>query len=194
MPERVEILSRRDVFQQAIFRIEEARLRHERFDGSMSDEIMRLKLDRGNGVTAILHNPADDTVILTEQFRYPTYDNGPGWLLELPAGMVDAGENPADTMRRELVEEVGYAVETLIFICGFYPSPGGTSERIDLYYASVHPANQVNDGGGKDDESEDIRTVIMPADDAIAKIATGEIIDAKTIIGLQWLQLQRLGK
>jgi nudix-type nucleoside diphosphatase (YffH/AdpP family) len=191
MPARVDILEKREIFRKAIFRIEEARLRHERYDGTMSGEIMRLSLERGDGVTAVLHNRADDTVILIEQFRYSTYDNGPGWLLELPAGMVEPGEDPADTMRRELVEEVGYRAVELAHISTFYLSPGGTSERIFLYYASVQPSDRVNDGGGMEDESEDIRTVVTPFDQAVAKIASGEIIDAKTIIGLQWLQLQR---
>lgn len=187
---RVEVLSKRDVFQKSIFRVEEIHLRHERHDGSMTHEFTRLNLDRGDSVAAILHEKERDRIILTEQFRYPTYEKGPGWMIELPAGIVDQerGETPEAALRREVIEETGYRLEKLHHICTFYPSPGGSSERIHLYYASITLKDRVAEGGGLVESGEDIRRLSLPVSSALAKIANGEIVDAKTIIALQWLQ------
>jgi ADP-ribose pyrophosphatase len=192
MPKRVEIIGKKQVFKQAIFRIDEIHLRHELYKGGMSEELVRLNLDRGDSVAAIMHDREADTLILTEQFRYSAYEKGPGaWLLEIPAGSVEHGEDPAETMRREIKEEIGYDVEQIKHLCTFYLSPGGTSERIILYYASVTPKQRTSQGGGLVEEGEDIRILTMKVNQALRKIDTGEIADAKTIIGLQWLQLHR---
>lgn len=191
--ENVEIIEREIVFKKAIFKIEQARLRHRRYDGSMSKPIMRLNLERGDSVAMLLHDRAAGTVVLTEQFRYPTYAKGPGWLLELPAGMVEDDEDPIKTAYREIVEETGYTPDaaSLQHVSTFYLSPGGTSERIVLYYVAVTPQDRTESGGGLDDEDEDIRIVVMSLDNALAGIADGTIQDAKTIIGLQWLQARQ---
>lgn len=191
MQKRVEILDKKEIFKQAIFRIEEVRLRYQRYNGSMSENLTRLNLNRGDSAALVAHDSRAGTVVLIEQFRYSTYEKGPGWLLELPAGIVKAGEDPAQTMQRELKEEIGYTVQTMQHISTFYPSPGGTSERIHLYYASVSPIDHTSRGGGVASEGEDIRTVVMPVDTALHKMKSGEIADAKTIIGLQWLQLHK---
>lgn len=188
---RVEILSKNQVFNKAIFRIDEVHLKHETYDQGMTEEIVRLNLDRGDSVAAVVHDPQQDTLIFTEQFRYPTYDKGPGWILELPAGMLRKDESPEETMSRELEEEIGYRVGKLTHISTFYVSPGGTSERIFLYYAPVSPINRVSAGGGVISEGEDIRVVEVKTADAMKLFASGEIADAKTIIGLQWLRTQR---
>lgn len=190
---QVEVISRAIVFQKSIFRVEEIHLRHERCNGSMTHEFVRLNLDRGDSVAAILHDKTRDLVILVEQFRYSTYEKGPGWIIELPAGIIDTerDETPETTLRREIMEESGYLVQDIHHISTFYASPGGSSERIYLYYASVTQKDQIADGGGLIDEGEDIRTFLLPVDDALAKIATGKIVDAKTIIALQWLQNRR---
>lgn len=189
---RVDIISKQKIFQKSIFQIEEARLRHERFDGSMSHEFVRLNLDRGDSVAALLHDQETDTVILIEQFRYPTYEKGPAWLIELPAGIVDQTDiTPEFTLQREIMEEIGYSIQSFHHISTFYPSPGGSSERISLYYASITPKDCVAKGGGLIESDEDIRRFSLTVDEAMLKIATGEIVDAKTIIGLQWLQLYR---
>jgi nudix-type nucleoside diphosphatase (YffH/AdpP family) len=189
---RVDIISKQKIFQKSIFQIEEVHLRHERFDGSMSHEFIRLNLDRGDSVAALLHDEEADTVILIEQFRYPAYEKGPGWLIELPAGIVDQTDvTPKIALQREVMEEIGYSIQSFHHISTFYPSPGGSSERIALYYASITPKDCVAKGGGLIESDEDIRRFSLTVDDALLKIATGEIVDAKTIIGLQWLQLHR---
>lgn len=191
MPKRVEILSEEEIFHRAIFRIEAAKLRYERYDGSMSEELLRLKLNRGDSVAVLMHNQADDTIILTEQFRYPTHSKGQGWLVEIPAGMIDGDESPVDAMRREILEEVGYDVDGLRHISTFYLSPGGSSERIFLFYATITPKQQVTSGGGLPQEGEDVHFFMMKVDDALRKVENGELNDAKTIIALQWLKLRR---
>lgn len=188
---RVEIDHQEIIFRKFFFRIEEARLRHERYDGSMSDEMVRLNFDRGDSAAVVLHDPEQDTVILTEQFRYPTHAKGPGWLLEIPAGTVeeDEDDDPIRTMRREIMEEIGYHVENLEHISNFYLTPGGSSERIHLYYGTVSPQDRKGAGGGVLSEGEDIRILSMPVARAFAMIESGHLVDAKSIIGLQWLQL-----
>lgn len=189
MKKRIEIISEIEVFKKFIFRVVEARFRFERYDGSMSDETVRLNLDRGDSVAAVLHDTSDDTIILTEQFRYPAHGKGPGWIMELPAGVLDGNEEPAQALRREIAEEVGYTVSSVEPISTFYVSPGGTSERILLFYARITPPDRVSTGGGLESEGEDIRTVKLPIAEALQRIRDGEIVDAKTIIGLQWLKL-----
>jgi nudix-type nucleoside diphosphatase (YffH/AdpP family) len=191
MSRNVRILRSREVFNRFVFRIDELTLQHERFDGSMSDEITRLVLNRGDSVALLLTDVENSLVLLTEQFRAPTYGKGSGWLLELPAGMLESGEDPEECARRETMEEIGYAVRTLHRIGSVFLSPGGSSERIHIFHADVSPSDAVGAGGGLKEEGEDIRLVRMPLAEALAKARNGEIDDAKTLIGLQWLELRR---
>lgn len=191
MPSKVEVIEQKEVFNQAIFRIEEATLRHEKYDGTMSREMKRLNLDRGDSVAAVIQQVETDEIVLIEQFRYPTYDKGPGWLLELPAGMVRDSERPEDSIRRELVEETGYTVLNLHPIHTFYASPGGTSERIHLFFARVESSYKTSEGGGAESEDEDIETKLMSIAQIELLLETRHFADAKTIIGLQWLLVNK---
>lgn len=188
---RVEILSETTAFKKAFFRIQEAQLRFEQYDGQMSAVVTRLSFERRDSVAALVHDAAADTLTFTEQFRYPTLAHGPGWLLEIPAGSMEEGEAPDQTMRRELEEEIGCRVDALTLIHSFYVSPGGTSERIHLYYASVTPAQYVSAGGGVAHEHENIRVVTLPAQEVFDRLWAGQIQDAKTLIALQWLHVRR---
>src|SRR5262249_49131404 len=147
MNRTVEIIQRREVFKK-FFRIEEVTLRHELFNGSMSPEITRLILDRGDSVALLLYDRENQLVILGEQFRLPTYDNGPGWLVEIPAGVLERGENAEDCARREAMEETGYSVKSLRPIARVYLSPGGSSERIHIFYGEVSIKDRTGSGGG----------------------------------------------
>jgi len=184
----VRIIERHEVFKR-FFRIEEVTLQHELYNGSMGKEITRLILDRGDSVAMLLCDRENQLVLLCEQFRLPTYDKGPGWLIELPAGTLEKGEDAEDCARRETIEETGYTVRSLRRIACVYLSPGGSSERIHIFYGEVSTADRIGAGGGVVAEGEDIRLISMPVAEAIAKAGNGEIHDAKTLIGLQWLEL-----
>lgn len=192
MHREVHILSHHEVFRKAIFRIEEYQLQHTCFDGSLSRPLTRMVLDRGDSVAALVHDLATDEIVLAEQFRLPTHERGPGWLVELPAGMVEAGEEPEACMRREVEEEVGFSIDQVQPISTVYLSPGGSSERVHVFYATL--GQRVSEGGGVKSEGEDIRLVRTPAREAIRSALAGEIQDAKTLIAIQWLALRGLVK
>ena len=176
----------------AFFKVDEAVLRHERRDGSLSPELSRLNLERGDGVAALLHQTDEDYVVLVRQFRYPTWlRDGPGWILEIVAGMLEESEDPQEAMRREIREETGYRVAALESVSSFYLTPGGSSERIHLFYAAVSSADRLDQGGGMAEENEDIEIVTMPVAEAFAAVDRGDIIDAKTLIALMWLRGRR---
>ncbi|MDZ7344491.1 MAG: NUDIX hydrolase [candidate division KSB1 bacterium] len=167
------------------FKVVAGRLRFEKFDGEMSPEVRRLCLERGEAVAVVLFNRSNHSLILIEQFRYPVYraqQYRNGWLYELVAGVVESGETPEEVVRREVLEEAGYQVENIEFLTRVYPTPGGTSERISIYYAEV--AQKKSDGGGLAIEHEDIRVLELPAARVYKMIEQGEINDAKTLIGL----------
>lgn len=183
---RVTIHSKRRVFD-GFFKIDEAELSYERFDGRMSATVRRLCFERGDSVAALVFHRDRRCALFTEQFKYPTYAKGPGWIVETVAGMIDAGETPEAALRRELREELGYEAEALEPIADFYLSPGGSSERILLYYAEVSEAGRSGAGGGVESEGEDIATVALTLDELAGLLRSGGLHDAKTIIGVQWL-------
>jgi len=169
------------------FKIDEALVSFERFDGSMTPPLRRLNLDRGDSVAALVFHREKQKLVLVNQFRYPTAEGGPGWITEIAAGMIGPGHTPEEAIRHELCEELGYAVRELRRVCSFYVSPGGTSERIILFYAEVGESERTGQGGGIATEGEDIATVELTLGEARAGLESGEIVDAKTIIAIQWL-------
>ncbi len=185
---KVEIIKETREYD-GFFKIDKAILRYEKFNGEMSDEIIRLNFNRGNSVGVLLFNENKNTIILVKQFRYPAYvNNGPGWILEIVAGMID-DRDVVSVAKSEVLEEAGYEIGDINFICKFYPSPGGSSEIVYLYWGKVH--EKVGLGGGNIHENEDIQVVELPLIDALKMIETGEICDAKTIIAIQWLYLSK---
>jgi nudix-type nucleoside diphosphatase (YffH/AdpP family) len=187
---RVNVQSRRRLLDD-FFKVDEAQVSYERPDGSMTPAMRRLVFERGDSVAAVVWHRDWKCLLFTEQFRYPTFGKGDGWLLEVMAGMIDDNATPESSLRRELEEEFGYHPETMEHIATFFVSPGGTSERIWLYYAEVSESSHISAGGGLAHEDEDIRIVRMSLDHARTAMLEGNFPDAKTIIGLQWL-LNRL--
>jgi ADP-ribose pyrophosphatase len=184
------------------FRVLRARLQYRRFDGQLSDPVTRISFERGDSVGVLLYDARRDVVILASQFRYPVFarqgSGGPpeaaqsAWLLEVVAGMQDPGYGPQEVAHQELLEEAGYELKSeLRSIASFYPSPGGSSERITLFWAEVDGGPRSGTSGGVLAEGEDIQMVALPLTEAMQKIANGEICDAKTIIALQHLALTR---
>lgn len=150
--------------------------------------------DRGNGATCLLHDPINDTVLLTRQFRLPVYVNGGVTaLIETPAGLLD-GADAAERMQAELMEETGYRIEALSHLFNLYMSPGSVTEYLAFFVGTYSASDQVSQGGGKVDEGEDIEVLHLPFEDALGMMVSGEICDAKTVILLQHLALTRASK
>lgn len=142
--------------------------------------------DRGDGATILLHDVARRTVLLTRQFRFPAYvnDHPDGMLLETAAGLLDQ-DAPEDAIRREAVEETGVEVGAVQHVFDVYMSPGSVTERLHFYAAPYHRDDLDGTTHGVVEEGEDIEVVELDADAARAMIGT-EIVDAKTIMLLQW--------
>ena len=144
--------------------------------------------DRGNGATILLYDRSRGTVLLTRQFRLPTYVNGndSGMLIEACAGLLDK-DNAEQCILREVREETGYDVRGVRKILEAYMSPGSVTEILHFFVAEYSPAQRADAGGGV--EEEDIEVLEMPFTEALAQIASGEIKDAKTIMLLQYAAL-----
>jgi nudix-type nucleoside diphosphatase (YffH/AdpP family) len=179
----VNVIAKRRVFND-FFKIDEVELRYRKFNGEMSRPVTRLVFERGDAVAAVLFNTDTRRLIFVRQFRPPCYEKGPGWMTEIIAGMIDPGEKPDQAIRREVFEETGYRVRDARAISTFYLSPGGSSERIFLYYAEVGNATHEGAGGGIGSEDEDIQLVEMSVSEAIAGLSEDGFCDAKTMIGL----------
>ncbi len=148
--------------------------------------------DRGNGAVILLYNKAQGTVILTRQFRMPTFVNGnrDGMMIEACAGLLDA-DNPEDCIRRETEEETGYRISEVKKIYEAYMSPGSVTEILYFFVGEYSKEQKVNEGGGVDDE-ENIEVMEIRFSKALDMIASGEIRDAKTIMLLQYAQINNL--
>ncbi|GAA3984056.1 GDP-mannose pyrophosphatase NudK [Mucilaginibacter dorajii] len=161
-------------------------------DGEVSI-ITREAYDRGNGATILLYNMDKKTVILTRQFRIPTYVNGneSGMLIECCGGLLDK-DNAEDCIRRETEEETGYQVSNIKKVFEAYMSPGSVTELLYFFIAEYTSDMKVSDGGGLDHEHEDIEVLELPFTQTMQMINTGEIKDGKTIMLLQHLQISNL--
>lgn len=149
--------------------------------------------DRGNGAVILLYNVANKTVILTEQFRMPTYHNGnpTGMMIEACAGLLDE-DNPEDCIKRETEEETGFRITEVKKIYEAYMSPGSVTEILYFFIAEYNKSQQVSEGGGVEGEHENIEVLELPFEKALDMIETGEIRDAKTIMLLQYLRLKNI--
>jgi GDP-mannose pyrophosphatase NudK len=149
--------------------------------------------DRGNGATILLYNKEQQTVILTRQFRLPTFINGNenGMLIEACAGLLDR-DNPEDCIRRETEEETGYKITDIRKIFEAYMSPGSVTEILYFFIAEYHQSMKVNEGGGIEHEQENIEVLELPFTKAMEMINTGEIKDGKTIMLLQYIMLHQI--
>jgi GDP-mannose pyrophosphatase NudK len=149
--------------------------------------------DRGNGAVILLYNQEFKTVILTRQFRLPSFVNGNkrGVLIEACAGLLDQ-DNPEEAIKRETEEETGYRVKDVRKIFDSYMSPGSVSEILYFFIAEYTPSMKVHEGGGIEHEQEDIEVLEISFDKAYGMIATGEIRDAKTIMLLQYMKINQV--
>jgi ADP-ribose pyrophosphatase len=187
--EPVTIQSRR-ILLDDVFRVDEAWVQYPTASGELTPPVRRLCFERGDSAAALVVNTERQTCVLAEQFRYPAHRRGSSWLVELPAGIVDPGESAEDSIRRELVEEIGYRAGEMVHIATYFPSPGGSSERMALFCALVTDADHVAAGGGHASEGEFIAIREMPLAEVDQALAEGRIVDGKTLLALTWLQLR----
>lgn len=149
--------------------------------------------DRGNGAAILLYNKQKATVVLTRQFRMPTYVNGneDGMMIEVCAGLLD-GDNPEDCIRKETEEETGYRIENVEKVIETYMSPGSVTEILYLFIGEYEDGMRVSGGGGSEHETENIEVLEYSFEKAVQMIKTGKIRDAKTIMLLQYAQIRNL--
>lgn len=171
------------------YKILKAETAYDTFSGS-TIKTERLAFHRGDSVGIVLFEKDTQSILLTKQFRYPTTQHNEGWILEIPAGSLEENENSATCVKREVLEELGYKINDVTLISEFYTSPGGSTERLYLFYAEVLSNDKTSEGGGVADEHEDIQLIKIPISE-IPQILSEKIIDAKSIIGLQWFLFQK---
>ena len=162
---------------------------YRRVDGGWQ-KLTRETYDRGNGATLLLYNLQHGTVVLTRQFRYPTFVNGnaSGRLIETAAGLLDQAQ-PAMRIRQEVEEETGFRVQNVEPVFESYMSPGSVTERLFFFVASYEASDRVSSGGGIYAEGEDIEVLELKFEEAMNMVRNGEICDGKTIMLLQYAAL-----
>jgi nudix-type nucleoside diphosphatase (YffH/AdpP family) len=161
-------------------------------DGSWQKQTREV-YDRGNGAVILLFNKHKKTIILTRQFRLPSFvnKNEEGYLIEACAGLLDQ-DNPEEAIKRETEEETGYRIKDVRKVYEAYMSPGSVSEILYFFVAEYNDNMKVHEGGGVAHEQEDIEVIEIEFEQALLKMESGEIKDAKTIILLQWLEIHQL--
>ena len=191
MNEKVKIIST-EILSSNWYTLKKLTYQIQKTNGDLQTQ-QREAYDRGNGATILLYNKEKKTVILTRQFRLPTFINGneTGMLIEACAGLLDQ-DNPEDCIRRETEEETGYKVSDVRKIFEAYMSPGSVTELIYFFIAEYSPLMKVHDGGGMEHEQEDIEVLELPMEEAFGMISNGEIKDGKTIMLLQYAKLNNI--
>ncbi len=157
------------------------------------EEQQREAYDRGNGAAILLYHPQQRTVILTRQFRLPTFVNGnpDGMMIEACAGLLDEKE-PEDCIRKETEEETGYRISQVKKVMQAYMSPGSVTEILYFFVAEYAAEMRVSEGGGLAEEQENIEVLELDFDRAYGMIESGEIVDGKTILLLQYAKIHQL--
>lgn len=186
------IITNTEILSNNWYTLKKVTYQYTKKDGTVLSQ-SREAYDRGNGAAILLYNKEQQTVILTRQFRVPTYINGntSGMLIEACAGLLDK-DNPEECIRRETEEETGYKIKEAKKIFEAYMSPGSVTEMLHFFIAEYSDSMKVNEGGGVEQEEENIEVLEMDFNMAMAMIETGEIKDGKTIMLLQYLKLQAI--
>ncbi|TDP46094.1 NUDIX domain-containing protein [Zavarzinia compransoris] len=191
MDKKVEILSR-EIVHQGFYPKTVIRLKHRRFDGGMSEEISRDILEQGGAAVVLPYDPVSGRVLLIEQFRpAPLMMGDDPWMLEAVAGRTEDGEDPAATAGREMVEEAGIEASALVRAGIGYPSPGCLKEVATVYVGRCDLGRYQPGTHGLADEHEDIRTLVVTVDEALAMAAAGTLRSLPALVALYWLALNR---
>lgn len=174
------------------YKLEKITFDYQKSDGSWEAQ-SREAYDRGNGAAILLYNKNKGTIILTRQFRMPTYVNGneSGMMIEVCAGLLD-GDHPEDCIKKETEEETGYKLDKVQKVFESYMSPGSVTEVLHFFIGSYEEKMKVSDGGGAESETENIEVLELPFQKALNMMDSGQIKDAKTIILLQYAKINEL--
>ena len=187
-----ELLSEEPIYD-GFYSLSRATFKHTKFNGGWTGVVDREVLNRGNVIGVLAHDPKTDSVALVEQFRLGArFEADNPWLMEVIAGMVEPGEEPAEVAVREAREEAGLSLKKPQLIRQYYSSPSSTAEQVFVYYAETDLTG-VGGVHGLDAEDEDILVHVVPADEAIQMMETGVIKNAISVIAMQWFQYQRAG-
>lgn len=191
MNENVRIL-KTEILSNNWYTLNKVTYEYTQKDGSKQVQT-REAYDRGNGAAILLYNKEQQTVILTRQFRMPTFINGNknGMLIEACAGLLDK-DNAEDCIRRETEEETGYKIKEVKKIFEAYMSPGSVTEMLYFFIAEYSNAMKITEGGGLEHEQENIEVLEIKFQQAFDMINTGEIKDGKTIMLLQYIKLNNI--
>jgi len=184
------IIKKEEMVFDDFFKIKKAKIVHDSFNKNQI-EVDRLCFERGDSVAVLIKEKDTNCLLFTNQFRYPSIKDGNGWILELVAGSLNENEDPKNRLVTEIDEEIGYNLESIELISSFFVSPGGTSERILLYYGEVDSTDRGHSGGGLIDEKEDIELVKIDIEKCNTMLSNCQFKDAKTIIALQWYYLNK---
>lgn len=191
----VEVINKETPYK-GYFRVDKYRLKHRLFEGGWSGEMDREVFERGHAVSVLPYDPALDRIVLIEQFRPGAYaalksewfnDGASPWLIECVAGIIEKGEKPEEVARREAIEETGCEITDIVPIIHYFSSPGGSSESVFVYCGRTDASN-AEGVYGITDEHENIRVFSLPATEVFALMDEGRIINAMTLIAMQWFK------
>lgn len=184
-----EILTERTVFT-GYFNVLEAQVTHDSLIGKEPINATRLCMERGDSVAILVYEKDTDCFLFTQQYRYPTARRDQPFVMECVAGSLEMDEKPDTCARRECLEELGYALDSIEPITTYFPSPGGCSEQIYLFYGTTTSSLKKTAGGGLDTELEDIKLIKIPASEIKEQLTSNLLNNSISIIALQWYLLR----
>ena len=187
------IVNNRELLSNQWARLEDVEFDYLRSDGTWQTQRREI-YHRGHGAAILLYNLDTQTIVLTKQFRFPAWvidDNG--FLLEVPAGVIEA-DNPHATICEETAQETGFLIGNPTFLFKAFATPGSVTEQLYYFTAPYDHANRSGSGGGLEEEGEDIEVLEIDFTEAVEMISNGDIVDAKTIILIQYAQLHVFNK
>ena len=194
-PDDVEVIEKTTPFQ-GYFRIDRYRLKHRLFEGNWGGEIVREVFERGHAAAVLLYDPDLDQLVMIEQFRVGAFaalgspwlnDDTSPWLIETVAGIIEAGENPEQVVRREALEEAGCEITEIVPICNYLVSPGALTEFVFQFCGRVD-SSHAKGIHGIADEGENIRVFTASTAEVFCMMDEGQIINSMTLIPLHWLR------
>jgi ADP-ribose pyrophosphatase len=182
---------KKNIRYKGFFKLTEVELQHDLFAGDKSPVLIREVIDRGHAVAVLPYDPVRDEVVLIEQFRIGAGEDSEGpWLIEVIAGYQEPGESAEEVVHREALEEAGCRLSDVELMHRCYSSPGGSSERVTLFFARTD-SSSIGGIHGLDEEGEDIRVHVVSSQQAFDWLDSGRIDSAMPIISLQWFRINR---